>query len=157
MYGPHKARQQLSYGLSSSGRGFSLLRVTMHLSDVWLLGSFKETRLVSSLLKPDLTLFQRGKCFVLQQFHLRTTPSLPLSLSSFPLSPRCPYLLNPLAKSLWEQETWRANRWAQLLGYHWCCILRSCVPKWLQWQYKQCLLELSKKFLSTSFCLETFI
>lgn len=110
--------------------GSSLLRVTMHLSDVWLaLGVLQGNK--AGILTTEtltLTLFQFGKCFLLQQLHLCTTPPSLSLFPPFPLSPDVPTPLNPLAKSLWEQETWRANHWAQLQGYHWWCILRSCVP-----------------------------
>lgn len=79
--------------------GSSLLRVTMHLSDVWLaLGVLQGNK--AGILTTEtltLTLSQFGKCFLLQQFHLCTTlPSL--SLSSFPSLPRCPYPLESPGK-----------------------------------------------------------
>lgn len=72
--------------------GSSLIGVTVHLSDVWLalglLQGIKAGILTTETL--TLTLFQSGKCFLLQQFHLRTTPPSLSLFPPFPLSPDAP-------------------------------------------------------------------
>lgn len=82
-------------------------------------------------------------------------PSLSFFLS---LSPQMPLPLESLAKSLWEQETWRANRWGTTIGIplmlhsknlYFCVQAASmtmqAVPPGVS----------KREFLSTSFCLET--
>ena len=153
MYGPHKPDNSSAHGLSSSGRG-----ITMHLSDVWLglgvLQGIKAGILTTETL--TMTLFQFGKCFLLQQFHLCTTPPSLSLFPPFPLSPDAPtswipYLLNAPFGS--------KKPGGQIAGHNFrdTIEIAFCVQaRWLQWQRKQCLLELSKReFLSTSFCLET--
>ena len=72
--------------------GVSLLGVTMHLSDVWLALGVLQGNKAGILTTETLTstLFQFGKCFVLQQFHLRTTPPSLSLFPPFPLSPDAP-------------------------------------------------------------------
>ena len=129
MCGPHKPDNSSAHGLSSSGRGIQ--SYWGHRASIWCLASSwapsRNQGWHPHYWNPDFDSFPVWEMFSFATIPPTHNPSFPLSLSSFPSLPRCPYLLNPLAKSFWEQETWRANHWAQLQGYHRCGILRSCV------------------------------